>query len=171
MSGLFTALGSVLPTAGGGGGSGVGVASVGLGTLRNDYGNYVGIYFTVGAAPITVTEIGRWVVSGNLLTHDITIRNLSNTDLGTVNVATLGATAAAYLYGTLGSPVVLSASTKYYILSKEENSGDQWYDSADTTMTLAAQIASGGGGYIAAGSLTDSSANHVFGPVNFKYTY
>jgi hypothetical protein len=42
-----------------------------LGSLRNDFSNWVGFRFTVGSSNITVGELGRWVVSGNSGTHAV----------------------------------------------------------------------------------------------------
>lgn len=140
-----------------------------LGTLRNDAGLDLGFKFTVGASPITVSALGRWVVSGNSETHDVYIRDSGGT-LGTVNIDTSGAPAGAYFYATLGSPLVLSASTDYYIFSVENLLGDQWY-SSDTTVTASAEITVVGARFVLAGNPEngpDGSISYV--PPNFKYT-
>src|SRR6266571_8320312 len=41
------------------------------GFLRNDASAWVGFQFTVGGVPITVSSLGRWVVSGNSGTHTV----------------------------------------------------------------------------------------------------
>jgi hypothetical protein len=46
-----------------------------LGTLRRDFTGRVGFKFTVGATPLTINMLGRWIVSGNTGTH--TQRNRS----------------------------------------------------------------------------------------------
>jgi hypothetical protein len=67
------------------------VTSVTPGTiLRNDIGGAVGVQITVGAQPITVTALGRYVVAGNSQKHTMTIVDVFATDhvLGTAIVDT-----------------------------------------------------------------------------------
>jgi hypothetical protein len=40
-----------------------------LRTLKNDFTGWLGMKFTVGASPLTVTALGRTFASGNSLTH------------------------------------------------------------------------------------------------------
>jgi hypothetical protein len=51
--------------AGGGGGDAAFVTGEALGTIRNDFSGHVGFNVTIGGADITVTQLDRWVVSGN----------------------------------------------------------------------------------------------------------
>lgn len=101
---------------------------------RNNFTGTVGFQFTVGASNLNVTQLGRWVVSGNSLTHDITIYDVAAaTVIGTVTVNTSGAPAAAYLYGNLSSAVTLVAGKSYGIESSEVNGGDLWFENAAVT--------------------------------------
>ena len=86
-----------------------------LTTLRNDYTGWIGMKITVGAANVTLTELGRWVVSGNSQPHTVKVVVASSgADLAgaSVSIATAGAP-AGFKYATLGSPVSLSANTAY----------------------------------------------------------
>jgi hypothetical protein len=46
-----------------------------LGTIRNNLTGFVGMKFTLGAAPVTVTSLGRLYVAGNTGTHTVKIVN------------------------------------------------------------------------------------------------
>lgn len=140
-----------------------------LGTARNDSDLEHGFKFTVGSNAITVTHVGRWVISGNSGSHTVTIYNSSGTSMGSASVNTSGATAGKYAYAALGTPIALSASTSYYILSSETNAGDQFYNyntevnaaPIDGTVDFAAYKS---------GTITDiGSAGNSYGPLNFRY--
>lgn len=53
------------------------VDSTTLGTARNDFSGWVGFKVTIGAHPITVTSLGRWVASGNTQAHTVKIVQVS----------------------------------------------------------------------------------------------
>jgi O-glycosyl hydrolase len=91
-----------------------------LGTIRNDFTGWVGLQFTVGYTPITVTDLGRWIVSGNSGAHTLKLVTASSgADVpgGSVSLNTSGQTAGAYAYATLSGGVTLSANTAYYVVS------------------------------------------------------
>ena len=178
--GILINPGSVVAASGGGGGSGDTSFITGqtVGTLRADFTASVGMQVTIAGTDVVVTQLGRWVISGNSQTHILRIYSDpfgTPTLLGSVTVNTSGATAGAYLYGTLSSPVTLTASTAYVIVSDETNGGDQWSGSdASVTHTAVATVdqavyrggATGGSGTFGAGG----STNNAFGPIAFKYS-
>lgn len=133
-------------------------------SLRNDFSGEVGFGFTVGASNITVTDLGRWVVSGNSGSH-----NLRITD-GAVNLVTASVNTAGqpvgYLY-TPCTPTVLLAGVTYYLFSTEVNTGDQWYNEGVVTSTAVATIL--GSYYIFPGITLSTAGSYTFVPVNFKY--
>ncbi|MGH7955545.1 MAG: choice-of-anchor Q domain-containing protein [Opitutaceae bacterium] len=146
-----------------------------LGTLRNNVTASGGFKFTVGSSPMTVSELGRWVVAGNSQAHTVKLVVAStgaNVSGGSVSIATAGAPAGQFKYAALAAPVTLAANTAYYVVSGETNGGDQWYDGNTTlTHTSAAVINS------AIYSLTGSapwtatfSTNNSYIPVSFKTT-
>lgn len=142
-----------------------------LGALRNNYGDSLGFKFTVGAAPITVSHLARWVVSGNSAAHTVGIwSNPTGSPLDSVSVPTSGEP-VGFKYVALGTPLVLAASTTYWIGSAEVSSGDQWYDT-DTTVTHTAVASVVGSVYRAgvAGWQDASAGDFTFVLVNFKYT-
>ena len=142
-----------------------------LGTLQIGHVGGVGFEFVVGASPITVYSLGRWVAAGNSATHSVSLVQVSNgATVGTVTVTTAGAPAAAFTYTTLATPVVLSANTAYYLLSQEAASEDKWYSGTTAlTTTGAATItnaedSSSGGRYA-----VENSGSYGWGPVDFTY--
>lgn len=158
--------------AGGGGGGTEFVTGTTLTTLRNDFVGDVGMKITVGGAGITVTHLGRWVVAGNSGTH--TVYLCSDTGfgiLGSVSVNTSGATTAAFAYTALGSPITLTASGVYYIVSHETLAGDQWYETTTTVTTTAVATVNDScyGTAGAALAIVGSGSGHTFVPVSFKY--
>jgi RHS repeat-associated protein len=152
------------------------LASVGTITssLRNDYSGWVGFQFEVGSTPITVTSLGRWVVSGNSASHAVKLVNADGTDVsnGSATVRTAGMTAGRFAYAPLAAPVTLSAYTTYFVVSQEAVGGDQWYDCANTPITL-----TGAGGALAisapngstAYTLASNGSGRTFGPVNLEF--
>ncbi len=140
-------------------------------SLRNNFPNYVGGCFTVGASSVTVTKLGRWVVSGNSGTHTLKLTTASSaTAIVSTSVNTSGAGAGAFLYGSV-TPTVLSASTQYCVLSLEVDGGDQWYDTTatnhvDTTAvaTLNAAVYESGGL-----NLVNVGTRTMYVGVDFKY--
>jgi hypothetical protein len=143
---------------------------------RNDVDGCVGVGFTVGGSNITVTDLGRWVISGNSQSHTISLLDNSGTVLASVAVATSAAPIGDYKYGSI-TPTVLTAATIYWVASAETNGGDQWYNTINTsapgyTTTSAANTAfkafdtTGACGGAAPSS---GGTDNAFVPVNFKY--
>jgi len=143
------------------------------GATRNNYSGFVGMKITVGATPITVTELGRLYVSGSgshtLKLAEATVAGAYVTG-GSVTLTAAG-TLDQFQYATLASPVTLAANTAYYVLSGETAGGDPWYDD-DATITATSVASLGGpvygtgvGNWTPIGTLAGKS----FGPVNFKY--
>lgn len=97
------------------------------GSPRNNFDGCVGFKFTVGGSSITVTDLGRWKISGNSQTHTVKIVATDGTVIVSASIDVSGGTDGTYVYASV-SPTVLSASTAYVLLSEEFNGGDQWYD-------------------------------------------
>ncbi len=148
------------------------VVSKSLGTLRNNFTGFVGMKITVGASPLAVSALGRFVVAGNTGSHTVKIADSTGADVAgtSVTIATAGKAAGSFAYGTLAAPVTLNAGGVYYIVSAETSGGDQWYDSNTfVTTTSSAQVMSGVFGapspYVVAGT-----AGYTYGPLDFQYT-
>jgi hypothetical protein len=107
--------------------------------LRNDFGGWVGMRLQGGASDISVTGLGRWVVSGNSQAHPVRLVLASTgADVATATVATSGQPAGAFAFTDLSSPVTLLANTTYYLLTQEFAGGDSWYDYNTATVTTSA---------------------------------
>jgi len=143
------------------------------GTVRNDYSGFVGMKFTTGASSVTVSQLGRWVVSGNTGSHTVKL-TLASTGVdvsgGSVTVNTSGQTAGQYAYVNLSSPITLPASTAYYLSTNETVGGDSWLDS-NTTLSTSGVASCNNAEFYASGWVAgNSTANTSFGPVSFAYT-
>jgi hypothetical protein len=99
----------------------------------------VGFCFQVGSLPVTVTELGRLVVSGNSGTHALKLVD-ANTGLdvpgGSTTITTAGKPAGIFTYAPLPSPVVLAAGGWYNVMSLESAGGDRWYNHPDCHIWL-----------------------------------
>lgn len=169
---VMVMLGGKLVAGGGGVTSNPLITGQSLVSPRHDFTSSLGFAFTVGAANITVTDIGRWVISGNSGTHLISLCSGTDggppTTLASLTVNTSGATSGAYLYGSI-TPVTLTAGVTYYIFSDELNGGDFWYDNNDT-LTSTADATIIGSRYVSGGNIqAASSGTNGYVPPNFKY--
>lgn len=142
-----------------------------LGSLRNNFTGCVGVEFRLTLGDITVTDIGRWVVSGNSGTHTVYIISGTGTVFGSASVNTSGAAVADYKYASV-TPFSLLNNTTYYIVSSETNGSDQWYD-LNTTYTSDSHTTAGQptiwAGCAGVISFPASSAGHTYVPPNFKF--
>jgi hypothetical protein len=110
---------------------------------RNDYGNFVGMKFTVGSTPMTVTALGRVCVPGNSGIHTLKLLNAATgVDVpgGSISVNMAGCTAGQFTYAALPGSVVLTANNSYFLASGETAGGDQWYNVGPITSTGAAAV-------------------------------
>lgn len=145
-----------------------------IGNLRNDSGVEVGFAFVVGDVPITVTELGRWVVPGNTEAHVVKLRDNNSQLVASVSVNTSGAgvTPNTFSYQALSSPVVLAANSRYFLLTAETNGGDQWSDyNSIISVSAAANLV---GSCYKPGPTADvviaNTGSYSYGPVNIKYS-
>jgi hypothetical protein len=154
---------------GGGGGGTPFITSIVAGTPRNDFAGYVGFRFTVGAAGLSVTHLGRWVLSGNSGSHDLFIfEDDGSTLVATATLATSGKPADDWSYEAVsGGPVALDALTSYYCASQEFLSGDSWLND-NTVLTPSALGTVTNSAYGTPTPMGVSScANFSFVPPNF----
>jgi hypothetical protein len=148
---------------GGGGGDTAAVTGQSLGSLRNNFDGDVGFRFFVNT-PMTITQLGRWVVSGNSSTHIVHLKSDAGSDLTTASVNTSGATAGQFRYASC-TPYVHGGGGYLRLESTEAVDDDQWYD-FDTTITTTADISDDGR---SSNGVGDSTGNDTYGPVSFKY--
>jgi hypothetical protein len=140
--------------------------------LRNDFGGFVGMKFTVGGTQLNVTSLGRVCVTGNTDTHVIKLV-LASTGVdvpgGTASVGMAGCSGGQFIYSALSSPVTLQANTAYYLASQEASGGDQWYDLNGLTTTSDAAV--NNSVYFYAGNWNPMAvANTSYVPPNFIYS-
>jgi hypothetical protein len=141
-------------------------------TPRNNFGGYVGFRFDVGAADLNVTQLGRWKISGNSGTRTLEIRDSGGSVVATASLDMSLGSAGDFTFVALGSPVVLSASGTYYMISSEANGGDEWHDditggnitsTADISITYSVYV-------VGAGVPTSANGGaHSYGRPNFRY--
>lgn len=142
-----------------------------FGATRSDFDGCLGVKFTVGGSPITVSSLGRWKRTGNSQTHTVKILQTS-TVLASVVVDLSTGSVGSFVYGSI-TPLVLSASTTYFIVSSETNGGDTWYDIASAVFTETGVAAS-----ISACFQSDclgtpdeaGTSGQMYGFVNFLYS-
>ena len=91
---------------------------------------WAGVSFTATQNE-TVKELGRWKVAGNSGSHLVEIVTASGSVVASATVNLSSGTAGSYVYTTLGTPVLLTGGTTYYLLSQETSGSDQWMDSND----------------------------------------
>lgn len=135
-------------------------------TLRNDFDGCVGGFFTVGASSITISQLGRWKISGNSQTHTVSIKANDGTLIASAIVDMSTGSTGTFVYTSI-SDTVLSASTTYNILCSEVNGGDQWNDQNGINVTVTSDATWGGAAYQVA---CNGSPNHISaGPGNYCY--
>ena len=149
------------------------ISVVNLGSPRNNFTGGFGMKFTVGATPINVSSLGRFMIAGNTGTHVVKLVNASDgTDVpgGSVAIDLASGTPGDFVYAPLASPVTLAANTSYYLISQETNGGDQFYDLSSVLPTSAAAV---NGGFVYSdltGFIGFGPANNSYVPVNLLYT-
>ena len=142
-------------------------------TLRNDYGGWLGMQFTAGNNPITITALGRWYVRGNTGTHTLKLvdaKTGSDVPGSSVSVPLTAGNPNSFVYGFLAAPITLSAKGSYYLVSQEIAGTDMWWDLETVLPTNVATVdnrlyldpSTGWSGL--------NPHNGTFGPVNFLYS-
>jgi hypothetical protein len=149
------------------------VTSFTPGTLRSNYSGWVGMKITVGVTALDVLSLGRAYIPNNAGSHDLKIVDeMTGADVpGSLQTVTMTPGAANKIqYVPLAAPVTLAAGRGYYVLSRETNGGDEFYD-FDT------QVVKTGVALVNNAAFSDNSVNfavigsvnNCFGPVSFTY--
>lgn len=148
------------------------VTNTTMGTSRSDFTGFTGYFVTVGGSQVSITGLGRWIITGNGQSHTLYLLELpAVTVVASVVVNASGAPPGAYLYGSTN--VTLAASTTYALVSSETNGGDQFGDT-DTLITVDTSRGLTVGSPCYSAYITDtpsatSSAGHAFGPLNIRF--
>lgn len=145
------------------------VTSFTASTQRTD-AIWAGHRFTVGSSAITVTDLGYWVIAAGGA-HTVRINRVSDgVEMCSVSVNTAGAPTGAYKYAAI-TPVVLAASTQYYITGLHGT--DAWYD-YPTSPVVTGVATNDGAVYATTGApntfnYSGNNSAQAWGPLNFKY--
>src|SRR5688572_7213418 len=123
------------------------VESFVLGSPRTDFTGWVGMAILVGPAPVTVTRLGRTMLTASTVSHEVKLvrpAGADGVDLGTVTIPMSAAT-QGFAYATLQTAVVLDPNTEYYVVSREAAGGDVFHDVLGTNVTTTdvAEVTSG----------------------------
>src|SRR6478736_4104772 len=70
-------------------------------TVNYVTGDLGGKFNNVSGTTVVITQLGRWVVSGNTASHTLKIWDSSHGLIDQVSVNTVGAPSGQFLYGTL----------------------------------------------------------------------
>jgi hypothetical protein len=139
------------------------------------YEGWAGVAFSIGSAPVTVTELGRWVLPGNRRNHQLKIVEAATRNEvpgAAVNLPLVGRAPGQFYYAPLSRPVKLAANFRYYLVSSERafnHEPEQFYahDAAAVTTVIASLIKPV---YWTNNSwLEIDSPNTAYGPLSFKY--
>jgi RHS repeat-associated protein len=98
--------------------------------VRNNFTGWVGAVIRIGSAPVIVSELGRWKLSGSSGTHIVKIVQENQADLpgATTSVNLAGGSVGTFVYSALPASVVLEPNKIYYLVSSETEGMDSWYD-------------------------------------------
>ena len=128
-----------------------------------------GMAIRVGAAPLTVTSLGRIYVPGNTGTHTLKIVDAdTGADLpgASVDVTMAPPAFTQFVYGDLPAAVTLAPGHLYYVATGE-TSGDLLYAAAMVQTTAAATVV--GAASYRRTWVVDAGQNQTLGPVDFRY--
>ncbi len=137
--------------------------------IRNQFGGWIGMRFTVGSTAMAVSSLGRMCVAGNSGQHVLKLVQGSGGDVsgGSATVNMAACVPGQYAYATLASPVSLAAGATYLLVSQESAGGDFWYDFGQVTPS---------GGTVVGCTYGDGTSfaniaqpNTSYGPLNFVY--
>lgn len=156
-----------MPASGGGGGGPAAFIVSGHGTSRNNFTGVVGCKFTA-SANMTVTALGRLVLSGNTHTHVVFLCTAGGTIITSQTIPTSGITADTYNFVSI-TPVSLSSGTSYYLVSHEDSGLDSWYDQAAVTTSTGTINNSAHAGSDPPVIFTNDAAGECFVNPNFQY--
>ncbi|MBU6400725.1 MAG: hypothetical protein KGS61_10425, partial [Verrucomicrobia bacterium] len=106
---------------------------------------WVGFQFTVGGSSLVVSNLGRWVVSGDGGSHTVELFDSNGNQLTTsagpgnyayVTVGTSGQPTNQFVYAAFAknATFTLLANTTYALMSSE--GGDPWYDMFDNQIAV-----------------------------------
>lgn len=108
---------------------------------RNNFTGFVGMGIRVGAIPMIVKTLGRMAVADGGSSHLMKIVDgATKADIpgGSATVLPAPGTAMTFVYAPLPAAVTLNPGQDYYIVSREQDMGDQFFDSSTAVTTTGA---------------------------------
>lgn len=97
--------------------------------VRNDYHSYIGMKIITGSTPLTVTELGRIYLEGNVQEHHVKlVDGATMLDVPGASVIISGGNVGEITYVRLQTPVTLEADHPYLIMSREYINGDTFLE-------------------------------------------
>lgn len=126
----------------------------------------VGMQITVGSGNITVSELGRFFITGNSGNHTLKIVSSGGGTVTSTTINMSGGTNLQFKYVAI-SPVTLNAGQVYYIVSSETSGGDRFHDTSAPSTT---NVATCNGGIYHDGTNYVSGGPVPYLLTNFKYT-
>lgn len=142
------------------------------GALRNALAGWAGMQLTTGDCELTVSELGRWMVEGNIGTHPM---RLVHAQSGSIAAAALvdmaGGMPGQFQYAPLSAPVVLAPRITYYLVSRETAGGDAWLYSGTTVATTLDATVDGAATFAGQPGVwrTGSVQRRSYGAVSLRY--
>ncbi len=155
-----------------------GVTGFGIATTFLTPRTGVGMKFrnTCGTG-IVMTKLGRWVLSGNNQSHQISIFNTSGVALASGMVNCSGQTTGQFVYANLVPEYTLTTGAIVYLISSELGGApnDTWHNSNNTVLLTTSVVGNQQSAYWNGGSSFFDAGNNggsrtSAGPVNFQYS-
>jgi len=131
----------------------------------------LGQKFTTKGSPIEVTELGRYVLSGNSRSHALELVRVadgSTVASATLDLATVRPRPDGFAYAPLEAPVVLAPYTSYYLVTTESADGDAFHDTVRARATAGDLITLDGAVY-RTDRWNELRNNGGYGPVTLTY--
>lgn len=135
-----------------------------------------GFKFTVGANPIAIYDVGRWVIAGNSGQHTIHLYKSDGGELSSTQLALNGTTAGQYRWAQQEqddwpwrphSPLILTPNSAYYLLCDEKD--DQYSGTVSVTaadgITINCPASTDAGGH----PLDGPAGSNSYGLVNCRF--
>ena len=141
---------------------------------RSDEQPGVGFGF-IATANATCVGLGMWVLSGNSQTHTVCLMNDTLcTVLGSVTINTVGKTANAFAYASLGTSIPIVSGVSYAIAVTQPGTGDAWLNECPI---ICSSLASDVNAFYEAGTLpgsptgcTTAGPNTCYSGTDMQYT-
>jgi hypothetical protein len=147
-----------------------------FGIKVNNVTGGVGFEFTNSSGTsVVVTQLGRWVISGNDQVHVLSIYNSTANQVAAVTINCSGAPTNQFLYATLSAPYTIAPGATVYFLSSEVTGGDTWYNNNNTVFSTGSPSLGAEQSAYLIGSTLSSAGNNggsftSAGPVTFQFT-